>query len=96
MGEDKRIKKSKAALKEALLTLMKKKDFHKISVKELCGLAGLNRSTFYANYRDTDELLLDVHTDIFRQMTETLGDDWMAAYDAPFGKRKEARAAGDF
>ena len=90
MGDDKRIRKSKAALKEALLTLMKKKDFHKISVKELCGLAGLNRSTFYANYRDTDELLLDVHTDIFRQMTETLGDDWTAAYDAPFGKRKEA------
>lgn len=90
MSEDKRIRKSKAAMKEALLTLMKKKEFSKISVKELCGLAGLNRSTFYANYKDTDELLLDVHTDVFQQMTEALGDDWTAAYDAPFCRRREA------
>lgn len=90
MGEDRRIRKSKAALKKALLVLMRKKEFHKISVKELCGLAELNRSTFYANYRDTEELLLDVHTDIFMQMREALGEEWTAVYDALPGKRKDA------
>lgn len=67
-----RIKKSKATLKQTLLSLMKKKKYSKITIKELCEKAGLNRSTFYANYVDLQELLLDIHTDIFNEMSQTL------------------------
>lgn len=40
MGEDKRIRKSKAALKEALLTLMKKKISIKYRLRSCVGWRG--------------------------------------------------------
>ena len=42
---------------EALLQLLEKKDFAFISVKEICQRAGVNRSTFYLHYENTNELL---------------------------------------
>lgn len=42
---------------EALLQLLEKKDFPFISVKEICQKAGVNRSTFYLHYENTNELL---------------------------------------
>ena len=35
---------------EAFLTLLAKKDFEYITVKEICEAAGVNRSTFYLHY----------------------------------------------
>lgn len=70
--KDLRIRKSKALLKQNLLTLMQKKKYSKITIKELCEKAGLNRSTFYANYTDIQDLLLDIHTDIFKEMSLAL------------------------
>lgn len=69
-----KIKKSKLSLKQALLILMNKKSFNKITIKELCNLANLNRSTFYDNYSDINELLLDIHTDVFESMSKVLRD----------------------
>lgn len=69
---DIRITKSRTALKSALLELMKKKSITHISIKELCLKAGLNRSTFYANYADIYALLSDVHLDIFNGMNAFL------------------------
>lgn len=42
---------------EALIALLEKKDFEYISVKEICALAGVNRSTFYLHYENTCDLL---------------------------------------
>lgn len=42
---------------EALIALLEKKDFEYISVKEICTLAGVNRSTFYLHYENTCDLL---------------------------------------
>lgn len=69
---DKRIAKSRSALKDALLELMKKKSVTHISIKELCIKAGVNRSTFYANYADIYALLSDIHLDIFNGMNAFL------------------------
>lgn len=68
-----KISESKLSLKQALLILMKKKRFHKITIKELCKLADLNRSTFYVNYEDMDGLLFDIHTDFFDGIAHLLG-----------------------
>ena len=38
---------------EALLTLLEKKDFDFITVKEICVVANVNRSTFYLHYENT-------------------------------------------
>ena len=44
---------------EALITLLEKKDFEYITVKEICDTAGVNRSTFYLHYENTSDLLKD-------------------------------------
>ena len=69
---DIRIINCRAALKSVLLELMKKKSITNISIKELCLKAGLNRSTFYANYADIYALLSDVYLDIFNGISAFL------------------------
>ena len=46
-----------ARMDEAFLTLLEKKDFAYITVKEICEAAGVNRSTFYLHYTDIYDLL---------------------------------------
>ena len=48
-----RTRLSKMLLKNALMDLLKEKgSVEKISVRELCSVAELNRSTFYAHYNE--------------------------------------------
>lgn len=46
-----------ARMDEAFLTLLEKKDFAYITVKEICEAAGVNRSTFYLHYETMADLL---------------------------------------
>ena len=49
----------KTAIKmdEALIEILEKKDFTYITIKEICNVAGVNRSTFYLHYENTSDLL---------------------------------------
>lgn len=49
---DKRIEKTKRAIKNAFMELRTKKSLEHITVKELCELAYINKSTFYSHYED--------------------------------------------
>ena len=42
---------------KALLSLLEKKPFEYITIRELCEEAGVNRSTFYLHYENTADLL---------------------------------------
>ena len=42
---------------EALISLLEKKDFEYITIKEICTAANVNRSTFYLHYENTRDLL---------------------------------------
>ena len=42
---------------KALVSLLEKKDFEYITIKEICQTAGVNRSTFYLHYENTADLL---------------------------------------
>lgn len=44
---------------EALFSLLLEKDFEYITVKDICVLAGVNRSTFYLHYESTADLLAE-------------------------------------
>jgi len=44
-------------MNDALLILLEKKEFEYISVKDICDKAGVNRSTFYLHYQNTNDLL---------------------------------------
>lgn len=58
---------------EALLTLLEKKDFEYITIKEICDVAGVNRSTFYLHYENTYDLL--------RETTQYILDKHFSYYD---------------
>ena len=49
---DLRIQKTEHAIKNAFIELRSKKPLEKITVKELCELAMINKSTFYSHYED--------------------------------------------
>lgn len=46
-----------ARMDEALIKLLEKKDFEYITIKEICDVAQVNRSTFYLHYENTTDLL---------------------------------------
>lgn len=64
---DRRVKYTKHVLKETLIALMKENHISKISVKQICEIGDVNRSTFYAHYKDPYDLLSQIEQ-------ETLSD----------------------
>ena len=52
MKEDLRVKKTKKALTEAFIELLKEKHFENITINELCDRAEIRRATFYKHYTD--------------------------------------------
>ena len=72
MAESRRTKMTKLLLRTALIELMQEKPFHKITVKEICERADLNRATFYLHYSDQNQLLDEVINTLVNDMTEYL------------------------
>ncbi len=56
-SQDRRIKRSKAALRKALIELINERGLENFSVNELCVRAELNRGTFYNHFKDKDDLV---------------------------------------
>lgn len=54
---DRRIKRTKNAVFNAMINLMIEKDVSKITVLELCKRADINKSTFYLHYRSIDDCM---------------------------------------
>lgn len=48
---------TKKALASSLKELMKKKDFSKINVGDICNLCGMNRTSFYYHFKDKYDLI---------------------------------------
>lgn len=68
-----RTRLSKLLFKNALMDLLKEKgSVAKISVRELCDRAELNRSTFYAHYNEPKDLLYEIETELLDATEEHL------------------------
>lgn len=68
-----RTRLSKLLFKNALMDLLKEKgSVAKISVRELCDQAELNRSTFYAHYNEPKDLLYEIETELLDATEEHL------------------------
>ena len=66
-------------MNRALLSLLEQKEFKDISIKDICEQAGVNRSTFYAHYENTYDLLRETHagliTGFFDELDNSLKVD---------------------
>lgn len=68
-----RTRLSKMLFKNALMDLLKEKgSINKVSVRELCDRAELNRSTFYAHYQEPKDLLMEIETELLDATEEHL------------------------
>jgi AcrR family transcriptional regulator len=55
---DRRVRRTRRILGEALLSLILEKSFERITVQDILDRSDVGRSTFYAHYRDKEALLL--------------------------------------
>ncbi|MDQ2712100.1 MAG: TetR/AcrR family transcriptional regulator [Acidobacteriota bacterium] len=69
---DRRILRTRDTLGDALWALMHEKSFDDITVQEVLNRAGVGRSTFYAHYRDKDDLFLSDVEDFFELVSTAL------------------------
>ena len=64
---DTRIQYTKNALKTALLRILKTKPIAKVTIKELCEEAHLNRGTFYLHYCEPNDVLKEIEEDFISE-----------------------------
>jgi AcrR family transcriptional regulator len=75
---DRRVRRTRELLRRALLLLIQEQGYDRITVQDLLDRADIGRSTFYAHYRDKDDLLLSGFEDI----RSALGEERAAAEQA--------------
>ena len=63
--EDRRVKRTKKALRDCLFQLLDEKSVEEITVKELTTMADINRSTFYFYYKDIDDMIMQIQNEIY-------------------------------
>ncbi len=67
-GTDRRVRRTKARLRQAMTQLMLEKDLSSITVRELTDLADVNRGTFYTHYKDIYDMIDQVENEIFSEL----------------------------
>lgn len=67
-GEDRRIVRSKRALRDALIALMEERGYEAFTVNDLCARADLNRGTFYNHFRDKEHLLQTLEDEVIADL----------------------------
>lgn len=65
---DRRKKYTRQVLMDSLIILLKVKPITSITVKEICEQADINRSTFYAHYKDQFDLLEQIEEEIITDL----------------------------
>ena len=57
---DLRVRRTRQALRDALIALVEERGYQAVTVTAVCRLAMVNKATFYLHYQDRYDLLLDV------------------------------------
>ncbi|MBR5486288.1 MAG: TetR/AcrR family transcriptional regulator C-terminal domain-containing protein [Oscillospiraceae bacterium] len=70
MAESRRVRMTKKLIKDALIDLLETRPLNKITIKEICMVADVNRSTFYAYYETVDALLQEINEDVLAQLPQ--------------------------
>jgi len=63
---DRRVQKTQQSMRDALVALIREKHYDSIVIKEILDRANIGRSTFYAHFRDKDDLLVNGIHDMLR------------------------------
>jgi AcrR family transcriptional regulator len=69
---DRRVDRTRHALKEALYELLKEKSYESVTVEEITERANLGRTTFYLHYKDKEDLLLEDFIELVDRLVERM------------------------
>mgnify|MGYP000874251948 CR=1 FL=1 len=72
--ESRKTRYTRTVLKDSLIGLMKEKPISKITIKELCENADINRTTFYAHYSDQYDLLQNIEEETLTWCKDIIKD----------------------
>lgn len=65
---DRRILRTRQALRQALMALMVEQPYETITVQQIAARAGVARTTFYLHYQDRDDLLFRGFGDLYDEL----------------------------
>ena len=65
---DRRVRKTRKALREAMQVLMSEKGYDQVTIEELTERADIGRTTFYLHYSAKQDLLLEQFDELLEQL----------------------------
>jgi AcrR family transcriptional regulator len=86
---DRRVQRTRAALRDALFSLIDERGYAAITVTDITERADINRVTFYFHYKDKDDLLFRVMEELYEALEAHESDssledwakqDWLFAF----------------
>lgn len=83
-NNDRRIKKTKKALREALAQLLINLDLSNITIKELTDTADIHRATFYSHYQDIYDLYEQIEESVINEIDSIIVSDPTHSYNEHF------------
>lgn len=75
MAENQRVRLSKQLLRESMIAVLHEKSIHKISVREICDRAQVNRSTFYKYYGSQYDLFNEMEEETLDYVNRNLSTE---------------------
>ncbi|MCI5869967.1 MAG: TetR/AcrR family transcriptional regulator [Dorea sp.] len=69
---DLRVEKTEKGIKNAFIELRSRKPLEKITIKELCESAQINKSTFYSHYKDIYDLSDHLEEEVVASITNSV------------------------
>ncbi|HXF86455.1 MAG TPA: TetR/AcrR family transcriptional regulator [Anaerolineales bacterium] len=92
--KDRRIQRTRQALRAALLDLLKEKRYDDISIEEITERANVGRATFYLHYKDKEDLLLEEFSEMANERARSLAEipfsAWFPSEDATDNKPQKS------
>ena len=77
LKEDRRVRKTKRALREGLAELLTEKSIQNITVRELTDKVDIHRSTFYANFTDIYDLYSQIEDAVIQEIGEIFSENYV-------------------
>lgn len=71
MKTDLRVVKTRAVIKDTLISIMSEKELSRITVSELCERARINRKTFYRHYREINDVKSELENEALEEFSKS-------------------------
>ncbi|MBQ9679149.1 MAG: TetR/AcrR family transcriptional regulator [Ruminococcus sp.] len=82
---DRRVVKTKRAIKNAFAKLLSEKDINDITISDIAAVADINRKTFYNYYAGVHEVIDEIEDDIIGHVDDALTEiDFKSSLESPY------------